>query len=73
VSHLRTVFAGRHGERSVSGLYQGYLDMTYFAFFPVKLKKRDLKLAIVFNYQAFRFEVWLATQSSGAAAQLGAA
>ncbi|HOH08780.1 MAG TPA: hypothetical protein PLF89_14745 [bacterium] len=44
-------------------MYQGYLDMTYFEFFPDKLKKCDLKLAIVFNYQAFRFEVWLAARN----------
>ena len=37
--------------------------MTYFEFFPDKLKKCDLKLAIVFNYQAFRFEVWLAARN----------
>ncbi len=60
MSRLRTVFAAQHGERAVSGLYQGYFDMTYFALFPDTLKKRDLKLAIVFNYQTFRFEVWLA-------------
>ena len=36
------------------------MDMTYFALFPPPLKRRNLKIAIVFNYEAFRFEAWLA-------------
>ncbi len=63
MSRLRTVFAAQQGERAVSALYQGYFDMTYFALFPEALKKRNLKLAIVFNYQSFRFEVWLAARN----------
>src|SRR5512137_328971 len=63
MSRLRTVFAAQQGERAVSALYQGYFDMTYFALFPESLKKRNLKLAIVFNYQTFRFEVWLAARN----------
>lgn len=63
MSRLRTVFVGEQGERAVSGLYQGYFDMTFFAVFPDALKARDLKLAIVFNYQTFGFEVWLAARN----------
>ena len=45
---------------SVSGsIYQGYMDMSYFSFFPESLKRRKLKVGIVFNYDKFRFEVWL--------------
>ncbi len=57
---LRTHFTRSHADFSVSGLYQGYMDMTYFALFPPSLKDRGLKIAIVFNYDAFRFEAWLA-------------
>jgi hypothetical protein len=57
---LRTHFVNKYGESAVSGLYQGYMDMTYFALFPSFLKHRELKVAIVFNYGAFRFEAWLA-------------
>ena len=57
---LRTHFKNRYPDSAVSGLYQGYMDMTYFALFPPLLKHRDLKIAIVFNYDAFRFEAWLA-------------
>jgi len=48
---------------TLRGLYQGYMDMTYFALFPPSLKRRDLKVAIVFNYAAFRFEAWLAARN----------
>ncbi len=34
--------------------------MTYFAISPPSLKRLDFKIAIVFNYKAFRFEAWLA-------------
>lgn len=42
------------------GLYQGYMDMSYFSLFPEALKKRNLKIALVFLHESFRFEVWLA-------------
>jgi len=60
---LRTRYAERDPDSAVSGLYQGYLDMTYFAVSPPSLKRRGLKLAIVFNYRAFRFEAWLAASN----------
>jgi hypothetical protein len=60
---LRTHFANKYGASAVSGLYQGYMDMTYFALFPPSLKHLDLKVAIVFNYEAFRFEAWLTARN----------
>ena len=63
MSRLRTVFADQQGGRAVSGLYQGYFDMTYFALFPDALKKRDLKLAVVFSYATFNFAVWLVARN----------
>ncbi len=56
---LRSHFKNSSVGFPVSGLYQGYMDMTYFALFPPALKERKLKIAIVFNYDAFRFEAWL--------------
>ena len=56
---LRIHFQNEYPNYSISGLYQGYLDMTYFAIVPPSLKHRNLKIAIVFNYEAFRFEAWL--------------
>lgn len=58
---LRNHFAKMHPEFSVSGTpYFGYMDMTYFSVVPENLKQRGLKIAIVFVYETFRFEVWLA-------------
>jgi len=58
---LRTYFKNKYPGYVVSGsIYYGYMDMTYFSFFPKSLKNRNLKVAIVFVHDAFRFEVWLA-------------
>lgn len=56
---LRTHFKNSLADATVSGLYQGYMDMTYFALFPASLKQRNLKIALVFNYDTFGFEAWL--------------
>ena len=57
---LRTHFKNKYPDYLVSGsIYYGYMDMTYFAFSPKSLKDRNLKIAIVFVYNPFRFEVWL--------------
>jgi hypothetical protein len=63
MASLRTHFAKKRGGLAVSGIYQGSMDMTYFALFPPALKGRGLKVAIVFNYDAFRFEAWLAARN----------
>lgn len=58
---LRTHFQKKYPDYVVSGsIYYGYMDMTYFSFFPKSLKDRNLKVAIVFLHDNFRFEVWLA-------------
>jgi len=58
---LRLYFKKKYPDHSVSGsVYYGYMDMTYFSFFPKSLKRRKLKIAIVFLHEVFRFEVWLA-------------
>jgi hypothetical protein len=58
---LRTYFKNKYPDYYVSGIiYFGYMDMTYFSFFPESLKRRKLKIAIVFIHETFRFEVWLA-------------
>ncbi len=61
IMDLRTHFKNKYPDYFVSGsIYYGYMDMTYFAFSPESLKKRNLKIAIVFIHDTFRFEVWLA-------------
>jgi len=57
---LRSYFENKYPDYSVSGsIYFGYMDMTYFSFFPESLKLRKLKVGIVFVHCTFRFEVWL--------------
>jgi hypothetical protein len=57
---LKNHFSNRYPDYSAPGsLYYGYMDMTYFSILPKSLKDRDLKIAIVFLYDAFRFEIWL--------------
>ena len=61
VMELRLYFKNKYPDHCVSGsIYNGYMDMTYFSFFPESLKLRKLKVAIVFIHDTFRFEVWLA-------------
>ncbi len=58
---LRTYFKNKYPDCFVSGsIYYGYMDMTYFSFIPKSLKEHNLKVAIVFLHEAFRFEAWLA-------------
>ncbi|MBI4751151.1 MAG: hypothetical protein HY774_21955 [Acidobacteria bacterium] len=57
---LQARFKSRYPSYSITGLYHGYLDISYFAVIPPSFKHRGLKIAIVFNYEAFRFEAWLA-------------
>ena len=59
MSGLKTYLEGQHPDFSATGLYFGYLDMTYFAFTPPDLKQRSLKIAIVYLHEQNRFEVWL--------------
>lgn len=61
VMDLRTYFKNKYPDFFVSGnIYVGYMDMTYFSIVPKPLKNRNLKIAIVFLHEAFRFEIWLA-------------
>jgi hypothetical protein len=63
IMDLRTHLMNKYPDHVVSGMYYGYMDMTYFAFSPQSLKNRGLKIALVFVHEAFRFEVWLAAHN----------
>ncbi len=55
VMGLRAHFAAKYPDHFVSGsVYQGYMDMTYFAVVPKSLKRRDLKVAVVFVHEALQ-------------------
>jgi hypothetical protein len=60
IMNLRTYFQKKYPDYNVSGsIYYGYMDMTYFSFFPDSLKQRKLKAGIVFIHETCKFEVWL--------------
>ena len=50
-----------HKDKSISinSLYHGYLDMTYLPVMTELLRDNGLKIAVVFNYSLFQFEIWL--------------
>ena len=56
---LQTRLKTEQTDFEVSALYQGYMDMTYFACTPQALKEKGLKIAIVYLHEENRFELWL--------------
>ncbi len=64
MKNLRTYFINNYTVDYVIGsLYSGDMSITYFPFTPKTLKEQKLKIAIVFNHQKVRFEIWLAGQN----------
>lgn len=60
MTSLKNHFSNQYPDYSAPGsLYYGYMDMTYFSIVPQALKDKGLKIAVVFLYDAFRFEIWL--------------
>ena len=63
MSSLQTELAERFPACTGGALYQGYLDMTYFALTPPELREKKLKLALVYLHAEARFELWLAANN----------
>lgn len=64
MKNLRTYFVNNFTVDYVIGsIYSGDMTITYFPFTPKTLKEQKLKIAIVFNHQKVRFEIWLAGQN----------
>lgn len=59
MSGLKNDMEKKYPEYASSALYFGYMDMTYFAFTPTELKKRNLKVAVVYLHEQNKFEAWL--------------
>ena len=57
---LRLNLKNRHPDYFVTDVQIGQMDVTYFYFFPKTLKRKNLKVAIIFFHDSFRFEAWLA-------------
>ncbi|MBC3907280.1 DUF7000 family protein [Undibacterium umbellatum] len=64
VQTLRTEFSKKYkSEYSTANVLHGYVDFTYFYLQNDYLKKKKLKLAIVFNHKNANFELWLLGQT----------
>ena len=63
MSSFRIDFQKKYPTYAVSGLYPGYMDMTYFAATPQSLRDKKLKIAIVFLHEECEFELWLAANN----------
>lgn len=47
----------------VSGLYPGYMDMSYIAVNTSRLKEHGLKIAVVYLHVTGHFEIWLSARN----------
>ncbi|MBT2571470.1 hypothetical protein [Planococcus sp. ISL-110] len=63
IGKLRTELIKKYPHDNISGIYQGYLDMTYFSLTPEPLKNKGLKIAIVYLHEKGAFEVWLSARN----------
>ena len=60
IMNLRSYLKRTYPDYVVSGsIYFGYMDMTYFSFFPESLQQKKLKIGIVFIHETCSFQVWL--------------
>ena len=61
LNDLRLFLKTKYPDYIVSGSIQnGYLDYSYFYFFPKSLRRRKLRIVIFFIHDTLTFEVWLA-------------
>ncbi len=63
MTELKAYLEHRHADYVSGALYFGYMDITYFAFTPIVLKQKKLKIAIVYLHGQSRFELWLAAEN----------
>jgi hypothetical protein len=64
VTRLGTILSKNLAESySFGGLFQGYMDYTYFYYSNDFLKKKKLKMGLVLNHTKMQFELWLLGQT----------
>jgi hypothetical protein len=68
---LRAEFINKYSHYDVGGIYQGYMDMSYFSIRNKLLKEKSLKIAIVYLHQVGSFEIWLSAQNRKIAKDYG--
>jgi hypothetical protein len=59
MSEMSSYLEKSYPDYTLSALYYGYMDMTYFAFTPAGLRNKKLKIAVVYLHEQNRFEAWL--------------
>ena len=63
VGKLRADFITKYPDYNTGGVYQGYMDMSYFSLSTKPLKDKGLKIAIVYLHEKGDFEVWLSARN----------
>lgn len=63
MGRLRADFIRKYPQYDISGIYQGYMDMSYFSLVSEPLKEKGLKIAIVYLHEKGCFQVWLSARN----------
>ncbi|WKY46599.1 hypothetical protein Q5O24_09415 [Eubacteriaceae bacterium ES3] len=63
IGKLRVDLIRKYPAANISGIYHGYLDMSYFSVSTEELKESGLKIAIVYLHEKAVFEVWLSARN----------
>lgn len=63
IGKLRAEFIERYKDYDTGGIYQGYMDMSYFSLTSKPLKDKGLKIAVVYLHEKKTFEVWLSARN----------
>ena len=63
IGKLRADVVKKYPNYDVSSIYQGYMDMSYFALSTASLKEKGLKIAIVYQHEKGDFEAWLSARN----------
>ncbi|SDN80646.1 DUF7000 family protein [Acetanaerobacterium elongatum] len=63
IGKLRANFIYNYPRYVIGGIYQGYMEMTYFSLSTNPLRDEGIKFAIVYLHQKGAFEVWLSARN----------
>lgn len=73
IGKLRADLVKKYPDCNIGGVYQGYMDMSYFSFGTKPLKDKGLKIAVVYLHEKGHFEAWLCARNRGIAKEYEAA
>jgi len=63
IGKLRADFIKKYSNYNVSGIYQGYMDMSFFSMTSDFLKEKGLKIVIVYLHEKGCFEAWISARN----------